>query len=129
MTMRMWTWFRSLLVSRSVRGAWRRAENAKRDLRVRMSRLDRADRRFKSMIRRLESLSGEWMEQIEDAQRAAKNAQTTIESLEAKVQVLEEMTVPLLVDEHRAYIERERARTDLEVRRQVAYSVRDGEER
>lgn len=117
-----------LTVRKNIRAAWMLVERAKGGLDDSLYQLEKKRKQLKALAKRLDSLTESWMEELEDAKRIIDQSQTAIEALEHKVQVYEDMVLPLMTQEQQAYIEREKARTDLEVRRQVAYGTRGQEE-
>ena len=83
----------------------------------------KADRRLRQVSRSLQEI-GERMSALEDELRQAKRSyrdyDDALEAVRVKLQIVEEVMVPGLVQANKVFEERWKAETELHVRRQVA---------
>jgi len=74
-------------------------------------------------LHRLERLGQSLKDDLDEADAVQVEYDKTLEALRADIQILEEVTVPGLVEANRTVLERQRADTSLQVRRRVSTTI------
>jgi len=120
-------WIRSWFVVRFVNTLNQKVAKAKADFSKLLIEMNVSHKRLKHYHKRLDAISTSILEEIDASEevvaRAEKNQisyQNALDAMSARLRVVEETTIPTLIESHRVLLERYRAETAIQVRRQAA---------
>ena len=130
--MRFLRWIRNLMIGMRLR---MRVNTILHDLEVLDDKRKAASRNLSRRKKELEELQAVLVftqktmdESVQNATDLLKNYQEQLEAARSKLKIMEEVTVPTLMQQNQTLLEMWKAETAIQVRRQVAYQRPSGED-
>lgn len=123
----MFRWIGSWLTVREIRNVSKQTRKASLAVGRSVCRLERCRKKLASDRRLLNAITETVAEDLDradetvaDVLREHRSYEEAMEALNSKLKVVEEITVPALVESHKVQLERWKAETAVQVRRQVS---------